>query len=296
MAQSELTTQFPTVFHYTSLAALKSILLTQELWATHFRHLNDSTEFVLSRKHVQEVLRTSMSAAGLSRFDNDPDFRTFAGSAENVQTQVLKDAEKWARLIYEHTYGSRGFRDVFICSFCSHENNRYAMQNGLLSQWRGYGAGGGVALEFCTHDLEQLLGAEWNIYRHPICHIGDVTYDIDGTEDEIKSFDKSRSILKIFSKTIILAKIITKMRNISKIYFQSTFYPQHFLSTKVLRRNMKFGSWWRHLKIHRSLYFPRRTCETSSAVRGELSDTGPKVIVTSPTFACLAKSRCLYGA
>jgi hypothetical protein len=56
----------------------------------------------------------------------------------------------------------------FICSFCRHTGDEdYERENGLLSQWRGYGGATGdgrFALVFDTARLDALLAQEWESY------------------------------------------------------------------------------------------------------------------------------------
>ncbi len=52
--------------------------------------------------------------------------------------------------------------EPYICSFCNHAgDNEYERNNGLLSQWRGYGGEGRFALVFDTSGLDRLLSCEW---------------------------------------------------------------------------------------------------------------------------------------
>ncbi|MCC6780592.1 MAG: DUF2971 domain-containing protein [Hyphomicrobiales bacterium] len=62
--------------------------------------------------------------------------------------------------------------------------------NGLLSQWRGYGTDGGVAIVLDTKGIEEVMGRENCIFNHPVNHIGDVTYDDDNCLKEKQEFRK----------------------------------------------------------------------------------------------------------
>jgi hypothetical protein len=42
--ESEVSEQYPTLFHYTTESGLYGILRSQQLWATHYAYMNDSEE------------------------------------------------------------------------------------------------------------------------------------------------------------------------------------------------------------------------------------------------------------
>ena len=42
--EARVSDERPEIFHYTSVSALRGIVETNALWATHVRHLNDSSE------------------------------------------------------------------------------------------------------------------------------------------------------------------------------------------------------------------------------------------------------------
>jgi hypothetical protein len=53
-----------------------------------------------------------------------------------------------------------------------------------LSQWRGYGAGGGLALVFNTQKLEEILAIEAERFEYSTMHVSDLIYSDD--EDRLK--------------------------------------------------------------------------------------------------------------
>jgi hypothetical protein len=65
----------------------------------------------------------------------------------------------------------------FISSFCTHSRDQaYEQENGLLSQWRGYGQDGGCCLVFDTGRLVELLLRESGTFYWVAFGIDDVTY------------------------------------------------------------------------------------------------------------------------
>lgn len=108
----------------------------------------------------------------------------------------------WADRLYQKTFGKQGLKDIFVCSFCYHSAGSYAAKNGLLSQWRSYGAGGGIAIVLDTRGVEKLLKKESDAYDHPVLHIANVSYDDDAefpNREEIRPlFERFPNILKDF--------------------------------------------------------------------------------------------------
>jgi hypothetical protein len=104
------------------------ILETNSIFATHVRFLNDTSEidyfkgFILAE--LQEILGGQEDA-----------YRAISseGNLADVASVVVEQLE---RLV-----------DIYTASF-STPVNLFVRQNGLLSQWRAYGANGGIALEF----------------------------------------------------------------------------------------------------------------------------------------------------
>ena len=91
--------------------------------------------------------------------------------------------------MFQQTFGEEGLKDSFLCSFCYHSPKTYEGENGLLSQWRSYGAGGGVAIVLDTREVESLMQEENRTFKHPINHIGNVSYD-----DEKKRHENDEKI------------------------------------------------------------------------------------------------------
>jgi hypothetical protein len=158
----------PTVFHYTTLAGLTGILGTNTLWATHFADLNDRLEAIYLKqpllRELGQRLSRRMRRRGLDL-------------APTAYSTVLLPA--WLDEIYEillntpnHVLSST----PYISSFCYHLKE-YEIQNGLLSQWRGYGAGGGCAIVFNLSELAKLLALESQKRMYTYQHIGPVIYD-----------------------------------------------------------------------------------------------------------------------
>lgn len=117
------------LFHYTDVGAVKSIIKDEKLWFTDFRFLNDSQELHEGFRVLNNILK-------------HPNH----GSLNNLpyKEKVLKYVK--ATLFSDETY-RKDLESVFIFSL-SNTNN-------LLSQWRAYGS---YSIEFETKLLEERTG------------------------------------------------------------------------------------------------------------------------------------------
>lgn len=156
----------PELHHYTSVAGLEGIVRTGTLWATYFEDLNDSSEVV----HLQTPLTSAMELRyrqGLIRWRGDSlERRRYVDQAGGVVRCARGLAEDLVGSLYRVGFTNSDASPLappFIASFCSHAGDKaYERKNGLLSQWRGYGASDGVCLVFDTAGLVDLLTKDLN--------------------------------------------------------------------------------------------------------------------------------------
>lgn len=122
------------LYHYTDVGGLYGILKDQELWATHVGYLNDSREFHLGMDLIKQ--RVKQMPAPRPR---DP-ISGLIGSG--VMTGLKQNFEMLSEKIPEEA------GPYVACLSAAGDQ---------LSQWRGYGAGGGYAICFDTNLLQQQL-------------------------------------------------------------------------------------------------------------------------------------------
>jgi Protein of unknown function (DUF2971) len=149
----------PHLYHYTSEVGLKGIIESNSIWATSFEHLNDAQEIIELKEPLTTALAGRFAALVASRaFGRKPIQNVVAelGGEEKVARSL---AESWTKALYTATFDpDEAKRNLHCCiaSFCSHASDQeYERDNGLLSQWRGYGGNGGYCLVF---DSEQFVG------------------------------------------------------------------------------------------------------------------------------------------
>ena len=174
---------YPELLHYTSLAGLVGILDSQSIRATHSAFLNDSSEIALFFEHrLEKVLEAGIRAALAADPELQvlPQYTKTPQDAENAISRYAKEMGDAIRTATLH------FNKPYIACFSAPANDR-VRNDGLLSQWRGYGSDGGYALVFDSKKLEELLKIEFSVYLYQYLQWGDVHYyqsDSDAVDAE----------------------------------------------------------------------------------------------------------------
>lgn len=144
------------LMHYTNASGLKGILESQSLWATNALFLNDSEEIKL---FLDERLRDLVS-------------RAFNKACLLAKERTLTEDSVIV-----------GFRQLmlelahpYILSMCRPPKDDPIWQNGLLSQWRGYGCDGGYALVFDYEKLIDCFRGEYKTYHYQYVEWDSVYY------------------------------------------------------------------------------------------------------------------------
>lgn len=181
------------LYHYTNFEGLKGILESQTLWATHFRHLNDSSEIEAMRPLLEEKVFEIVNTIVRKKAKDSFKYKNSLEKKGGITQISRKQARDYTDIFYERSFlGSPGkapLIEPFILSFCAHsDRDEYVKKNGLLSQWRAYGGDGGYALVFDTKRLEECLETECRTYSYSCFFFGDVIYDHQSDKFE-KAFD-----------------------------------------------------------------------------------------------------------
>jgi hypothetical protein len=135
------------LFHYTSTSSLIQILESNELWATNAVFMNDEKEI----SHAAAILKQASDDA-----ISDPEF------ALSDPDQLLKAAAAVGTVLSRvHDYV-----EAYVTCFCTKRD--------LLSQWRGYGDGGGASIGISSAELCRIV--EDAPFRMEVVQ---VTYDAD---------------------------------------------------------------------------------------------------------------------
>lgn len=124
------------LFHYTTATSLYGILESQTLWGTAYYCANDEKELSAGRGVLTGLFREEMYR--LLR-EGDPRIAIFLRRG----VEPLKYAENYEEFLVSLTLSSFC---TYITCFCK-PSAEEDFHHGLLSQWRGYGADGGYALQ-----------------------------------------------------------------------------------------------------------------------------------------------------
>ena len=161
------------VYHYTTIEGLLGILSSRTLYASNISFLNDRKELIYVDDFIRELI--------VSRFAtvfNDLQKRGIM--TDNVDIDMISEHEANNFLKSIHKT-SREASPIFVISFCR-AGSMFEEQNGLLSQWRGYGHDGGIALRFEVGGLEAMCRYESENYLLTSTFVGDVIYGSDDPE------------------------------------------------------------------------------------------------------------------
>jgi Protein of unknown function (DUF2971) len=162
----------PSIFHYTDARGLIGIIESDGIFATDYRYLNDSSEGGEIRNLLLPILEAETGKITARLVEEkllSADFYRQHGEQGH-----LLQAEGMYRAF---TRAANNVSPVFVTSFCRHDEGTEVFEHGLLSQWRGYGAGGGFAIEFDEDGVDNLAKLETEKYAVVGFKTEDVLYD-----------------------------------------------------------------------------------------------------------------------
>jgi len=114
------------LYHYTNVESFLSIIRGGELWASHIRYLNDTTEQRLIWEHVRARIKDRLETADEKVRDRLELFQSLATSPLEL--------------------------DAYVLCFSKDGGDR-------LTQWRGYAGSAGVAIGFDSEELKRRCSA-----------------------------------------------------------------------------------------------------------------------------------------
>ena len=200
---------FPEVFHYTSVAALKEILHSNELWATSIKHLNDSSEMEMIWPMVEKETIEFLDSELRSLVRGKPALQSRLSDKGGSNRVAAIDGQMLTSLMRPYFVGGDGGttdrQPPFVVSFTTHygdnPNDAYSRDNGMLSQWRAYGGCEGVAIVFDTEKLEGLLKQECREFEYFQFNFLDAIYYEGEALSEL--FPDLVEGLRVFSRSFI---------------------------------------------------------------------------------------------
>lgn len=160
------------VMHYTSASGLQGIVTRKTLWASHASFLNDAEEVEGFFSRVfPEILRPELEKHVAESQDLASCVQTAGQLGMNLFDHFLE------KIVKRFRDAELRAQDHYIASFCA-AKDEWISQNGLLSQWRGYGVNGGYAIVFDSAKLDSMLATEGDIYYEERLLWSDVQYDM----------------------------------------------------------------------------------------------------------------------
>jgi len=178
----------PELLHYTSIAGLRCILESRELWGTHARFLNDGAELIAFKEYLPRIIRRSVRKGLTDLLQAQPGRQAVVDRFGGLEATIDEVIRGLIQGLYSATLGESDpepFAEPYITSFCTPTTQRQA-EHGLLSQWRGYGKEGGYALVFDTAQLSKAMDEEGKRWPNLFLFGGDVLYS-DANDDEIQA-------------------------------------------------------------------------------------------------------------
>ena len=166
------------LYHYTTAKGLNGIVESQQLRATNISYLNDSEELTgFFNRRLLHLLEEPIRAH-FTDMQTTTSGRTYIDAEGGLEHVVTQSITKLGALLRSHTLK---FHAPHVTSFCA--ASPQDPDDGLLSQWRGYGPDGGYAIVFETHRLQQLIDQLPDTYLYQFGCWGDVEYyDQDSNE------------------------------------------------------------------------------------------------------------------
>src|SRR5271157_3001760 len=213
----------PELFHYTNLSAFKNIYKSKKFWATHYQDLNDRTEFTRFQLKVEQFIRPIIRNITEKQMQRDKEYAAYVNEYGGIEEEVNRIAEDILSTVHSHTFNKKMYKETFVCSFCAHTKPD-EVKDGLLSQWRGYGADGGVAIVLDTLKIEKMLAREYDKFQiNNISTLATVIYDNNSNDLIIKQ--RFNNVFRYFPK--ILAEISPEKGPCDTNTLQSYFKEIH---------------------------------------------------------------------
>lgn len=171
------------LYHYTTAIGLEGILKTQTIRATHYEYVNDSGEFKsYFTNRLPNVLKSCVGIAVKQAYDTNPVAKRNLDNAGGPEESTRRIEDELADAM---TTAAQTSFEPYIASFCGVKAGEN-LNDGLLSQWRGYGVDGGYAIVLDAEAIENLLLQELNERYYSYVLIGDVDYHDHRTDEKSK--------------------------------------------------------------------------------------------------------------
>lgn len=156
--------------HYTTAPGLEGIVREQQLRATNIGFLNDSEERIgYFKRRLPNLIKAPVHDAVNELLLTPAGAKVIVeeGGAEQIEAKLIN--------FFCETFQNQHEQldDPYVASFCVSDAQH--PDDGLLSQWRGYGEDGGYAIVFNTRKIEDCIVQEQK-FNYQGFFIADVEY------------------------------------------------------------------------------------------------------------------------
>jgi hypothetical protein len=204
--------------HYTTIEGLNGIYLTNTIWATHFKYLNDASEFSILHGLLVENIRKELEVLGRTLQPN-PSFADFVNKTSKSIPEFAKDHAygvvdsmyDWDVADAVQNFTPKPAEDApYVASFCVHSmDDEYTRQNGLLSQWRGYTGTTKYCIVFDAQQMAALLRAEaqrhlWRLITFDRVQYAGEGYRSSETFEALAAFGVRTVLETLFGKSVLI--------------------------------------------------------------------------------------------
>ncbi len=211
------------LFHYTDQAALRGMLNSNEIWATHIRHMNDATEFRHAKGWLTQIL--------------EREIYSWLKVRGTIANEISPQASALAKYAIEAFY--KNISDEFyVVSFSDHRHS-FDSENGLLSQFQRYGE---YMLVFDLEKMRTIASEETGRFAFVDCHLSDVIYEHDQTKTPDAAFGEQIDILLPYFE---------------KLIFDTGALPAHDAATAFANIASRFKNRGFHQELEKRLVFAR---------------------------------------
>lgn len=224
--------KYEQLYHYTDMVGAIGIIDSQSLWCTDLKFLNDLSEGQIAREKLKEAVLPHL----IKKINQHIKSGKMDGEKINADGGLDYLVQQEVEILVDVSYKSMGGA-FYITSMCGKkkDENLYEHENGLLSQWRGYGEDGGVAIVFNAKEIEKIQEKECNQYSLSM-GLGDVFYDFNHGDKELEK--ESEGLLGTF--------VDFAMYQFNNAYFKNEFETNEKLAADAYNALFQCVSRYKH--------------------------------------------------
>lgn len=222
------------IFHYTNADGLLGILSSGNMWSTAYFTTNDATEMDTGEGVLTQIVKEHTHQLQRENHEYVDVFRRRG-------VDIHEYANKFENFLLSFTMG-------FLCFYitCFYRvKSKADFNDGLLSQWRGYGSNGGYALQFSRTKLMEWTEETRRNNKQYDCSLNDVHYNVDNPiKNDVLEYEEL--FLDAYMKFLnnMLKLNLNKQTNINSIIPLTDLFGgalKSFLFYRLLTKNRHFS-------------------------------------------------------